>query len=112
MTIRIGAFSFRPRLVTTVAAVAFIALTLWLGRWQVERRHEKEMLQALLDARTREPAVQLTGPVGAAQPLLYRHVSAKGEWIADRQFFVDNQVHDGRAGFHVITPLRIAGSAA
>jgi len=26
--------------------------------------------------------------------------------------FVDNQVHEGRAGFYVITPLRLAGSAA
>lgn len=97
---------------TTVATVAFVALTLWLGRWQVDRKHEKEALQALLEARTHEAPVQLTGPVPTAQPLLYRHVTAKGEWIADKQFFVDNQVHEGRAGFNVITPLHLAGSAA
>ena len=97
---------------TTVATIAFVALTLWLGRWQVDRRHEKEALQSLLEARMHEAPVQLTGPVPAAQPLLYRHVVAKGEWLADKQFFVDNQVHEGRAGFYVITPLRLAGSAA
>ena len=95
-----------------MAAAAFIALTLWLGRWQVDRGHEKATLQALLEARMHEAPVQLTGPAPSAQPLLYRHVRVKGEWMADRQFFVDNQVHEGRAGFHVITPLRIAGSAA
>ena len=95
-----------------MAAAAFIALTLWLGRWQLDRRHEKETLQALLEARMHEAAVQLTGPVSSAQPLLYRHVTAHGEWMADRQFFVDNQVHEGRAGFNVITPLRLAGSTA
>ena len=95
-----------------MAAAAFIALTLWLGRWQVDRGHEKEMLQALLEARMHEPPVQLTGPAPSAQPLLYRHVTARGEWMADRQFFVDNQIHEGRAGFHVITPLRLAGSTA
>jgi len=97
--------------VTTVAAAAFIVLTLWLGNWQVDRRHEKEGLQALLESRMHEAPVQLTGPVASAQPLLFRRVIAKGEWLADKQIFIDNQVHEGVAGFHVITPLRLAGSS-
>ena len=37
---------------------------------------------------------------------------ASGRWIAERQLFIDNQIHRGRAGFHVVTPLRLAGSDA
>jgi surfeit locus 1 family protein len=99
-------------LVTTLAAAAFIALTLWLGRWQVDRGHEKQTRQSLLEARTHEAPVLLTGMVPSAEPLLYRRVAAKGEWIADRQIFIDNQVHDGQAGFQVVTPLRLEGSPA
>jgi surfeit locus 1 family protein len=109
-TMRIGAFSFRPRLVTTVAAVLFIALTVSLGRWQVDRAAEKTRRQALFDARMVETPVVLTGSVPSAEPLMYRRVRAAGEWIAARQVFVDNQVRDGRAGFHVVTPLRLEGT--
>ena len=56
------------------------------------------------------PVVDLAGPIGAVDDVLYRRVRAKGQWIAEGQFFIDNQVLDGRAGFHVITPLRIEGS--
>jgi surfeit locus 1 family protein len=90
--------------------VGLIALTVWLGRWQTDRGDQKEALQKLLDARIDAPVVDLAGPVGATADILYRRVRAKGQWIAEGQFFVDNRVFEGRAGFHVITPLRIEGS--
>jgi surfeit locus 1 family protein len=55
--------------------------------------------------------VQLTGSVPSAEPLLYRRVRASGEWIPEGQIYIDNRVHAGRAGFFVVTPLRLAGSA-
>jgi surfeit locus 1 family protein len=87
-----------------------IALTVWLGHWQADRGDEKEALQRVLDARVSEPVVDLSAPPGGADDILYRRVRAKGQWIADGQFFIDNRVFGGRAGFHVITPLRIEGS--
>ena len=87
-----------------------IALTLALGRWQVGRGEEKAARQALLDSRIREMPVVLGGSSGPAEALLYRRVKARGAWVGDGQIFIDNQIDRGRAGFHVITPLRIAGS--
>jgi surfeit locus 1 family protein len=110
--VRLGAFAFTPRIVPTVAAAALIALTLYLGTWQGGRAQEKRELQALYEARTREAPLVLTGPVDSAQPLLYRRVRAAGEWDANGQFFIDNQVLDGRAGFRVVTPLRLQGRDA
>jgi surfeit locus 1 family protein len=101
---------FAPRLVPTLAAVVMIALTVWLGRWQTHRAEEKEARQAMFDARLREAPVALGADSGPAEALLYRRVRASGEWIAAGQVFIDNQVHQGRAGFNVITPLRLAGS--
>src|SRR6185436_21028378 len=72
--------AFRPRLVPTAAALAMIALTLYLGRWQTHRAQEKELLQALYDTRTHEPAVRLAGSSAGAD-LLYRRVIASGRWI-------------------------------
>jgi surfeit locus 1 family protein len=112
MTIRIGSFSFEPRLVTTAAAAGFIALTLWLGNWQVSRAQEKRERQALFEARMNDTPVRITGTVPDAAALLYRRVRAAGKWLPDRQFFIDNRIRDGRAGFHVITPMQVAQGPA
>jgi surfeit locus 1 family protein len=91
---------------------AFVALTLWLGSWQMDRAGEKRARQALFEARMHDTPLQLTGAVASAEPLLYRHVRVAGEWLPARQIFVDNQIRDGRAGFHVITPVAIEGGRA
>ena len=39
-------------------------------------------------------------------------MQAEGEWLPERQIYIDNQIHEGRAGFAVITPLRLRGSDA
>jgi surfeit locus 1 family protein len=57
-----------------------------------------------------EPALNLTGAVDSADPLLFRHVHAAGHWVGARQVFIDNQLLRGQAGFEVLAPLRIAGS--
>lgn len=89
-----------------------IALTVSLGRWQMHRAEEKEARQALLERRMAEPPLRLTGPVAAAEPLLFRRVHAEGEWIAERQIYLDNQIRGGRAGFAVVTPLRLGAGPA
>jgi surfeit locus 1 family protein len=89
-----------------------IALTVALGRWQMHRAEEKRELQALLESRMAQAPLRLTGNVPSAEPLRFRRVHAEGEWIADRQIYIDNQMHEGRAGFAVVTPLRLAGSTA
>ena len=96
----------------TIAAAALIALTLWLGVWQTHRAEEKTVRQATLEARAKEPAVTLTGAVDAAEPLLFRHVRAKGRFVNDGQVFIDNRVHAGQAGYHVVTPLRLDATGA
>lgn len=109
--VRIGSIDFRPGPWPTIGAAVMIALTVWLGRWQTDRGDEKEALQRLLEGRVHEPVLELGGPVAPADAIVYRRVSAAGQWIADGQVYIDNQVYEGRAGFHVVTPLSIEGSA-
>ena len=95
----------------TLAAVAMIALTVSLGRWQTGRAAEKAALQATYDARSGEAPVVIGGDSGPAEALLYRRVRVSGTWKPEGQVFIDNRIHEGRAGFHVVTPLRVAGSS-
>ena len=109
---RVAGYVFAPRLVPTLAAAVMIALTVSLGNWQSRRAEEKKLLQDLLEARAAEAPLTLTGGSGSAEQLRFRRVRARGSYVAGGQIFVDNRVHGGRAGFHVVTPLAIAGSQA
>jgi surfeit locus 1 family protein len=110
--VRVGGFDFVPRPVPTVAAVAMVALTFSLGQWQSRRAEEKAHWQSLLESRQAEAPLTLSGAPGSAAELLFRRVHATGRFVPEGQIFVDNRIHGGRAGFHVVTPLAIAGSRA
>ena len=100
---------FRPRIVPTLAAVAAVTACVAAGNWQQGRMHAKEALRAQFDAATMAPPVALASlPAAADWPSLrYRPVTATGEYLAERQIFIDNKVAAGRAGFHVVTPLSL-----
>jgi surfeit locus 1 family protein len=110
--VRIGRWLFTPAPVPTAAAFALIGVTVWLGFWQDRRATEKTGQQALLEARVVGGSLSVTGTGGTAQDLLFRRLRARGRYDADGQFFVDNRIHGGRAGYHVMTPLRLSGSDA
>lgn len=113
MLFAIGNIQFSPRLVPTLAAIATLALTLYLGAWQQGRAEQKRGLQADFMQRTSAPALFLDSSMRDANLLNYRRAIARGEWVSEGQIFLDNKIDDvnsGRAGYHVITPLRLAGS--
>ena len=101
---------FRPRLVPTVAAAATIALTLYLAQWQAGREQEKLALQALLEARMKMPQYALQAKDRDGETLKYRTVTAAGEYVAGKQIYLDNKDFNGAVGFHVMTPLKLAGA--
>jgi surfeit locus 1 family protein len=109
---RLGAWRFTPRLVPTLAAAVMLALLLSLGRWQVSRAHEKQERQALFETRLKAAPFKLAGPVDDGASLLYRRLEAAGRYQAGRQIYIDNRLHEGRAGFHVITPLQLDGTSS
>jgi surfeit locus 1 family protein len=102
-------WQFRPGVVVTAATVAFCALTVALGMWQTRRAGEKESLQAALDASAGAPRRELGPAPVAADAVAWRPVAARGEYVGRYGVLIDNKVHRGRVGYHVVTPLRIAG---
>lgn len=107
---RIAGFVFEPRPVPTVAALAMVALTGSLGHWQSNRAGEKAARQALLEARVAESPLGIAGMAGPAEDIVFRRVRLEGRFEADGQIFIDNRIHGGRAGFHVVTPLALGES--
>lgn len=104
-----GTGSFAPRWLPTLAALLLVPFFIALGQWQWGKATVKGDLQVLLDARSAEPPALLPAtPVDAAS-LRYRRVLVRGVWDTQRQILIDNRIHHERAGYHVLTPLRIEG---
>jgi len=104
----------RPRwraAAVVLATVAGVALATRLGFWQLDRAHQKIALQASLEARAREPALDaatLARTQEAVEAQNHRPVVLHGRWIGDRAVFLDNRQMDGKVGFYVVTPLAVA----
>lgn len=107
--LKVGAMAFTPRLVPTLAAIAMVVLTLWLSHWQTRRGDEKAARQQLLAARAQAPTTEISSAALQPDQILFRRAQARGIFDAEGQLFMDNRLHGGRAGFHVITPLRLPG---
>ncbi len=108
--IGIGAFLYRPRLLTTALAAAGVVLTFFLGQWQVGRADYKQALQLRQDSLVREPSVNIGAALVAADDVLLRKVEVRGEYAPRYTVFIDNKLHQHQPGYHVATPLRIAGT--
>lgn len=101
--------------VITVAALMAALGTASLGRWQLSRAATKEALQASIEARSQQPvlahaSLAAGGDAAQREVLMYRHIAARGTWVADRTVYLDNRPMSGRTGFYVVTPLRLEGS--
>lgn len=67
-------------------------------------------MQAEFAQRVAAPAVILNNTSRDGLALRYRQAIARGEWDIAGQIFLDNKTDDagsGRAGYHVITPLKL-----
>jgi cytochrome oxidase assembly protein ShyY1 len=106
---KIGSRIFAPRPLTTVITVVVLMGLIYLGRWQLQRAAEK---QVLFDQFSR--GADATRVIDGATPPVprYQHVEARGHYDGSRQILIDNMTNaDGRAGYFVITPFLLSDGA-
>jgi surfeit locus 1 family protein len=101
---------FRPTLWPTVAAVAFVVLTIGLGNWQRHRAEEKNALRVQLDQVDQQPAQDLAALGEEATKDRFRRVLVDGTFDRAHQVLIDNKVQDGRAGYDVVAPMRLSAN--
>ena len=103
-------FRLRPAWLT--AAAAGCALFVALGNWQSRRAEEKLDAQARLDALAAAEPVRLPATPVAPGDYGGRRVAVRGEYVPKHAVLIDNRIHKGVAGYHVVMPLRIDGGEA
>lgn len=104
--------TFKPSLTGLVAIFICIPLFVHFGQWQYGKAQKQKMRQtSYLKSDQQEPEMfpidmQLFKP-SDQEAWQYKKVSVEGVYETQYQFLLDNQVHQTRAGYHVITPLKI-----
>ncbi len=98
------------RIVGIVLVLVALAILLSLGTWQMERLAWKEGLLASIAERRASPPADLPAIEAlakAGEDVDYRTVRITGTYInnKERHFFA---THEGRTGYYVYTPLRLA----
>ncbi len=94
--------------VAIVGLLAFGALFASLGQWQLRRADESRATRAQFESGISEAPLTAL-PSSLAEVDRFRRVEVRGAYRRQPQFLLDNMLHDGVAGYHVLTPLRIAG---
>ena len=105
----------RSKWLPWVAALLGMLLTARLGVWQLARAEQKQALQARIQQRGGLPPLtpaDLPARADTAAAQFYRPVLLSGHWLAQHTVYLDNRQMNGRPGFFVLTPLRLADGTA
>jgi len=113
-----GRFRFlrTPRWIAGLVLVVAVVVTFVnLGFWQLRRLEQRRDHNALVEERMGVPSAPLESVVARGDPddaAVWRRVEARGRYDATRQVLVRNRSLAGRPGYHVLTPLVLAGGDA
>lgn len=105
--LRFGRYRFHAGLWPTLATLVLFPCLVALGNWQLSRADTKRILQASYDRYQSEPEKELYPVLEPLESLQFRRIRVRGRYVPENQILLDNRVHQGRAGYHVLTPLRI-----
>ena len=107
----LGRRSFRPPWWAVLLTVVGICVFIALGVWQLQRAQYKEAIESRFQQRLAEP-YQAVQSMDDLEDVEYRKLQLRGRYDNQRNLLVDNQLHRGRAGYYVLTPLRLRDSDA
>ncbi len=91
--------------VVLILAVVFVNLGFWQLRRLDERRLTNTVGQARFEAEEADISELLAAAGDDVASLEFRRARATGEFDPEHEVLIRSQVHQGVAGFHVITPL-------
>jgi len=104
-------YSFTPKIWSIIVTAAFIFLFIELGNWQLSRADEKNVQQEKLDMLSKQPIIMLPNTRVKLDDFQYREVEIRGEYLPSHTIYLDNKTFKGVAGYHVLTPIRLANSS-
>ena len=93
---------FKPGVRITIFFVIFAVVFFSLGIWQIERGQTKTQIMSEFEKKLTKEPIYLN-----AESKKWDRVLVSGRWENKKQLLIDNVIHQGIAGYKVLTPLRI-----
>jgi surfeit locus 1 family protein len=84
----------------------FFMVLLALGFWQLERAAEKQQIIATFEQRIQLPPQPIATMIDKPAQHQYQRITTKGRYDTRYQFLLDNQFHQHRLGFHVLSAFK------
>lgn len=97
------------RLIPWIFIAGVVSVLVGLGAWQLERLAWKQQLMAQYEEGQLQPPLPLSDiPSEQLKEMAYRHVTFKGEFLHDKEVHLGGRRWNGKTGYHILTPLRMA----
>ncbi|WP_232496457.1 MULTISPECIES: SURF1 family protein [Methylotenera] len=87
-----------------------IPLFIKLGFWQYEKAVLKQKIQANFELSNKNKLPDLKDYLSNSEILEFKKTHVQGEYATQYQILIDNKVENSLVGYHVVTPLKIAGT--
>jgi surfeit locus 1 family protein len=101
---------FKPTLFGTLITLIIIPIFINLGLWQYHKAMFKQSIQNEFAKNESRGEINLARHLEVSESLQYQKIKVFGEYDSRYQLLIDNKVENDKAGFHVVTPLRIENS--
>jgi len=101
---------FRLRWIPLIATLLVAGTGIALGNWQTRRAEEKIAIADAIAARSQLDPLPVTALPERATPEEFRPMVVNGSFVKDWPIYLDNRPLNGKAGFYLLMPLRVAGS--
>jgi surfeit locus 1 family protein len=82
-----------------------LSLLFGLSIWQYQRGVEKQHVAA---KRLESSPEVLSAVPDNLSDFIYRNSNLGGRWLDERSFLMENRIYQGRVGYEVLTPFRLA----
>lgn len=102
----------RKWLLTTLLAIAAVAVLIRLGIWQLDRLEQRRLFNSRVSEQVEASQIQLNSESINLDlyNMEYRSVTFSGEYDHAYEVALNNQAWGGLLGLHLLTPLKISGT--
>ena len=100
-------YSFKPKIIPTLATILLLPGLIGLGFWQLQRAKQKRELLAMYDVRLNAVAQPISKLKMDLTQVNFLPVEVKGEFDNQRNILLNNRYHNHVLGYQVLTPLFI-----
>ena len=96
---------FNPPVWATIGLVVTCGLFVRAGFWQLDRGVQKRALFSAFDNSLNTETLNDHATEFTDDSFRYRRIEIAGAYDSEHQILLDNMMHKGRPGYHVLTPL-------